>query len=161
MNEIQDTLNLDESDMNKLPSGLNILTILTYIACGLGMLSAIYSYFTVCKSAEKLANQELPEIGGAFGKFMDASVEMAQKSCENNMLVTLITVVGLVLCFVGAMMMRNLKKQGFILYIIGEIVPPVALLILLGMNGMMAIFGFSIPIIFVILYATQRKYLVN
>jgi hypothetical protein len=44
-NQLQDTLNLEESDMKTVPPMLNVLTILTYIGCGFGFLGAIYSFW--------------------------------------------------------------------------------------------------------------------
>ena len=39
--QAKDMLNLEQSDMQKLPQMLNILTIFTYIGCTLGGISAI------------------------------------------------------------------------------------------------------------------------
>lgn len=38
VNEAKDFLNSGDKDMKKLPQMLNVLTILTYIACGVGAL---------------------------------------------------------------------------------------------------------------------------
>ncbi len=50
LNQAKDALNLEGKDMNKLPQGLNVLTILTYIGCALGAISAIWSYISAAAS---------------------------------------------------------------------------------------------------------------
>lgn len=159
IDQIKDTLNLEEQDMKGLPTMLNVLTILTYIGSGFGILSAIYGYFTNCKTAEQLAEQELPEIGGFFGKIMNESLDTIMKQCDNRLVILIATLVTSVLCILGAAMMRNRKQQGFIIYTAGELLGPLAMALILGFSGMM-ILGFIFPVIFIILYATQRKYLV-
>jgi len=76
--------------------------------------------------------------------------------------IMLLTLVGVGLCLWGALEMRKLKKQGFMLWVIGEFLPIIGGLIFIG-TGMVS--GFSmiwliIPVIFLILYLVQRKYLV-
>jgi hypothetical protein len=61
--------------------------------------------------------------------------------------------------------MRKLKKDGFWIYTAGEILPLIGNFILLGTaqyTGVgSVIIGVAIPLVFIILYAMQRKYLVN
>ncbi|MBL7772458.1 MAG: hypothetical protein JNM95_06345 [Chitinophagaceae bacterium] len=162
--KIQDTLNLEESDLQKLPSGLNVLTILTYIGSGLGLLGGIYNYFTVCSTVEKMeAMGDNSAMSGAIGKMVEEAMKSAQKQCDNRTAIAIITVVTCILCFVGAMQMRNRKKSGFLIYSVGELLGPLAMIFFIG-SGMFAGFqliGVIIPILMVILYATQRKHLIN
>ncbi len=162
-NQTLDSLNLEEKKSTELPWMLNGLTILSYIGCVYGALSGIYNYFTICKSAEKLASQDLPEVGGMIGKMMDSAIELAMKQCENRLAILVITIVTSLLCFFGAFMMRSLKKQGFILYMVGELIAPAALMVILGSAGFtdLMLVGAIVPIVMVIVFATQRKYLVH
>jgi hypothetical protein len=164
-NQLQDTLNLEESDMKTVPPMLNVLTILTYIGCGFGFLGAIYSFFTVCQSAKKLNDLDTDVIGsGTLGKMMDGAIDMAIKQCDNKTIILIITILATALCVFGAIQMRGLKKQGFIIYCIGELLLPIATIVLLGgasMMGALMITGLIIPIVFIILYATQLKFLKN
>jgi hypothetical protein len=60
--------------------------------------------------------------------------------------------------------MRKLKKSGYLLYVIGELAPLIITAVILGfslMGGMAILFSGIVAIVFVILYSTQRKYLVN
>ncbi len=148
-----------------LTSGLNVLTILTFIGCGIAFLSGIWSFMTAAKSYKGL--QE------AQGKLQDAPawakklagpemLEIARKTMENKVPMLLLTMAGVVLCTWGAIEMRKLKKQGFILWVVGEFVPLLGSFVFLGAGVFMgfALFGLIFPVLFLILYATQRKHLV-
>jgi hypothetical protein len=58
-----------------------------------------------------------------------------------------------------------LKKQGFLIYTVGEILPIISFAIFIGFGGLFggftAILTSFVAVIFIILYATQRKHLVN
>lgn len=152
---------LSSDDQPKgLPGMLNGLTILTIIASAFAMISAFYSYFTVCKSVEKIADQEMPDVGGAMGKMINDSLDTLVKQCDNRLVILVATLATSALCLFGALLMRKLKKQGFMVYLIGELVGPSAMLVILG-SSMMMVMGMIFPLLFIILYATQRKYLVN
>ncbi|MEZ5045646.1 MAG: hypothetical protein R2831_01495 [Chitinophagaceae bacterium] len=165
LNEIQDTLNLEEHDFKKLPSNLNVLTILTYIGSAFAFIGGIYSYFTICKSVEKMNSIDLDDLGGGMmQKMVEGSMVLAEKQCDNKLLILIATLLCTALCFWGAMQMRNLKKQGFLIYSVGEILLPIITIILLGsgsMGGLLMITGLIIPILFIILYYTQRKHLIH
>lgn len=119
------------------------------------------------------ADQSYKDIVAAQDKMADAPkwaksfmgpemVEMAKKSAENKLPIMLLTLVGAGLCLWGALEMRKLKKQGFMLWVIGEFLPIIGGVIFVGMGmftGLSAI-GFVFPLIFLILYLVQRKYLV-
>jgi hypothetical protein len=60
--------------------------------------------------------------------------------------------------------MRKLKKEGFYIYTVGELIPVIAGALLLGFstqfNGVMSyIIGLGIPVLFIILYANNLKHL--
>lgn len=159
--KIQDTLNLEESENQALPSGLNVLTILTFIGSAYGILGGIYSYFTICSSIEKMEMLGDNGLKGTLGDMMQKAIDMAHKQCDNRLAILIITLITCALCIVGAIQMRGRKKSGLVIYAIGELVAPIALLSLMG-AGMMAGFqlvGLIIPVIFVALYASQRKHL--
>jgi purine-cytosine permease-like protein len=100
--------------------------------------------------------------GGLLSKMVSGSVDLAMKQCDNKMIILIITLVSLLLCFLGALQMRKLRKTGFNVYTVGELLLPVATIFILGSNSIMGaavVSGLLIPIIFVILYSTQYKYL--
>jgi hypothetical protein len=89
---------------------------------------------------------------------------MAQKNYENRVPITLIGVLGIGLCFFGALQMRKLKMQGYYLYLVGEILPLIGSVIFLGMaslSGVPGIITIVFLLLFILLYTLQRKYLVN
>ncbi|HMC99791.1 MAG TPA: hypothetical protein VKH37_06555 [Ferruginibacter sp.] len=158
-------LDNDAYEKKKLPSGINVLTILTFIGCGLNFLTTV----------------GLPWLNKVFLGFMDDAMKkkdlsekkLADLTRKKEMIVLVqdnlpavmaITFAGLALCFVGALWMRKLKKDGFWLYVAGEIAPLIAIPLVLGSyrNDMVeTVINLVVPVTFVILYATQRKHLVN
>jgi hypothetical protein len=151
-----------------LPGMLNTLTILTFIGCGISYLSAIYSFFTSGNIEKQMA--ELQEAQDKMGdselgtKIMESSMEMVQKTYDYRFVLLLSGILFTTLCLIGAMQMRKLKKSGFPLYVIGEIAPVILTVALIGFNllgGITLIVSGIVAVVFVILYATQRKYLVN
>lgn len=140
-----------------LPSMLNVLTILTFIGCAFMSFSLVTNYFFDCdkliEQAEAMRNMDLP-----FSKFFDWQLDSVNFYCENKVLINLVSAVGIILCFLGALQMRKLKKIGLILYIMGELLLPIISLILLMNNSIaQGLIGLIIPMIFVILYATQKN----
>ena len=161
--QIQNILNPEDFEEKKIPSFLNVLTILTYVGCGLTVLSAIYNYFSVCQLADQLASKEMPQVGGIIGKMMESAVEMSVKQCDNRLVILVSTIASTLICFFGAYLMRQLKKQGFIIYTIGELIGPASMMVVLGMSSMggAMIFGLVMNVVFVILYASQRNFLIH
>ncbi len=165
-----DTLNYDENNKPKLSSGLNVLTILTFIGCGLQLLGSAYSFLTAQKSYEGMdeviAQMNSPEMPGWAKSMMgdpEHFREMITKGYENRIPILLLSLVAVALCFYGALQMRKLKKQGYLLYVIGEILPFLVQVLFIGMfvlTGATGIFFICIAILFILLYTMQRKNLV-
>ena len=150
----------------KLPSSLNTLTILTYIGCGISLLGSLWGFINAKSGYDKLA--QLQESGDldkvpSFMKGMvgPEAVNMARKAYENRLPMLIIGLVAVLLCLYGASQMRALKKQGFYIWLIGEVLPVITPIIFIGTMAFsgFAIFGCLIPVLFIILYYTQLKYL--
>ncbi len=160
-----DQINFSEEDKPTLSTGLNVLTILTFVGSGILLISSIWTFMSAEKSYESIVKaQENMASAPAWVKGMmgPEMVEMAKKTMENKIPILLLNLVGVALCAYGAMEMRKLKKQGFILWLAGEVVPIIASFLFVGIGVFK---GFSsiillFPIIFIILYAVQRKNLV-
>jgi hypothetical protein len=77
----------------------------------------------------------------------------------------IVGIIAAVLCIVGAIMMRKFKKDGFWIYAGGEILPLIAGFILMGTaqyTGVTSVIaGVGLPLLFIILYLMQRKYLTH
>jgi hypothetical protein len=153
-----------QEEPRKLPDMLNVLTILTLIACGLGGLWCIYGYFTARSGYEKLVQLQgsvdsMPDYARRF--ITPDAIEMARKAYENRLPIFILSLISYVLCAYGAIQMREYKKSGFALYLVGELLPLVATIIFLSAGAFLGfgLFGLVIPAVFIILYATQLKYL--
>lgn len=144
LDQAKDALNLEEKDMKKLPQMLNVLTILTYIGCGLGVLFILFAFLGV--------------------GFLSS---LAPKSSEGSAIASTVTnyatlslvasLVGIALCFFGAMKMRNLLKVGFFIYVAGQLIPIIFTFATVGVTfGITAV---VIPLVFIVLYAMQLKFL--
>jgi hypothetical protein len=164
-NPSADVLSFDNEQKPALPSSLNVLTILTFVGCGLAFLGGIWNYVRADKAYQDIvaAQEKLTEAPAWAKKFMGPEmVEMARKSADNKLPILLLTLVGAGLCLYGAMEMRKLKKQGFALWAAGEYLPVVGGFIFVGsvfFSGF-ALIGLAIPIIFTILYALNKKHLI-
>jgi hypothetical protein len=169
MTDIQqtaDTMNW-EVDKKKLPETLNVLTILTFIGCGVFGLFSLWGFTQAQNNLNKVLEMQnnmdnIPD----FAKRMMGphAVEMAQKAYDNRLPILLLTLVSYALCVYGAAQMRGRKKQGFYIYLLGELaLPIVTSAIFLGVTalsgGFTILIGWGIIAIFIILYATQLKHL--
>ena len=154
---------LDEP--RKLPEMLNVLTILTFIGSGLGILTNLYYLVAARKLYDaSMANQEKMDAAPAIIRNMQGPdpIGVIQRTYDNRIPIGLLGIVACVLCIVGAVQMRKLKKTGFYIYLIGEILPLIVTYIFIGvaaLSGLRLIFSVLFIAIFVILYATQTKYL--
>jgi hypothetical protein len=160
-----DVLTLDEEGKSKIPSGLNVLTILTFIGCGVfGLLTVLMPviYKFLLNIMDKAASS-----GKEFSEKELADMEKGRAAIElvtNNMVpMIIIGLVGIVLCFIGALWMRKFKKDGYWLYVAGELMPIIAGFFILGSKQYTGVssyvIGIGIPLLFVVLYTLQRKYL--
>jgi hypothetical protein len=168
---MSDFANEFENELNKkkLPTGINVLTILTFIGNGLGVFSAIWNYY---KSEKSLADLEAMANKPDFNKMPDfvkkmaspEAIEMVQKMVANKLPVLIINIIGCTLCVYGAIEMRKLKISGFYTYLLGSILPFIAMFIIIGasfFNGFGVYFGIGITVLFILLYSFQVKYLTN
>ena len=165
--EIPTTDILDDELTPPLPKSLKVLTLLTFIGCGVSALltllmpmlyDLILSFLDKAKDSGKdFSNKEIADMEKA-----KAVIELAK---QNAVPLLIIGLIGIALCFFGALWMRKLKKEGYWLYVAGEISPLIASVIILGSSQFRdtssIIFSIAIPVVFVILYTLQRKHLVK
>lgn len=154
--------NIFEEKKDQLPQMLNVLTILTFVGSGLTLLMSILNYFNAEKSYKQTleAQSKLQDSPAFVQKMMGPEMlELTRLSLENKLPLFLFNLIGVALCAFGAVEMRKLKKQGFALWLTGELVPIFVSYIIIGasvFNGLAAL-GLIFPLAFIVLYATQLK----
>ena len=145
--------------------GLKTLTVLTFIGSGIALLYIIFT--------PALLNWSLKMMDQAQSSGREMSASDLQKIADGRRAIELaranlvplmiVGIVATIACIVGAMWMRKLKKDGFYIYLAGEILPIIAGFVLMGMNQYTGVFsmviGLAIPIVFIILYSVNVKYL--
>jgi hypothetical protein len=149
---------------DRLPPTLNVLTILTIIWNAFSILSlfgsfalAPFGYRNAINNQDAIDNMP-PIVKSLLGNTREA----ARLAYENRVPILLIGLLGVALCFIGALQMRRRKRSGFVLYILGDLAPIASLLfttVASTFAGITIAFGYGIALLFVILYATQLKYL--
>ena len=143
--------NTSSNDVAKRPGFLTVLCILTFVGSGLGVLGGIL---------------------GLIGSSALASLVPA----GGSVLSSLAGLVASGLCLFGAIQMWGLKKQGFMLYLIGCVIaivmPFISALTMPSVGGAFgdalaaaawtgAFTGLAINALFVILYNINKKHLIN
>lgn len=154
---------LHHEEPKKLPTGLNVLTILTFIGCAWDLYNTLSNFFSGRKGIEEIekAEEQLADAPAWAKSFAGPEVkEMMTQAYDNRVALVAIGLVAVALCIYGAIQMRKLKKEGYTLWLIGEVLPYIgtAILIPAFFKTMFAYFAI-IPIIFIILYTIQRKHL--
>lgn len=166
----QDNLQESAFDKKELPTGLNVLTILTFIGCAIGLLSSVWSFISAKKSyderdkvMDQMNNPDMP----SFAKKMMGDPEqfmlMITKGYENRIPILIVSLISIVLCFVGTLQMRKLQKQGFLIYTIGQLLGIVSVIFFIGtfmVTTTSFLIAAAIGIIFIAMYAVNRKHLV-
>ncbi len=158
---------LEAFDEKKNLGTLKTLTVLTFIGCGFAFLGAIWGFFNAQKSyetMEKLINGGDIEKMPSFLRSMYSAdaLEVLKKNYENRVPILVIYLVSTTLCLYGAIKMRQLKAEGFIAWLIGELLPLLGSVIFIGaigFKGFSFYLGVIIMVVFIALYASQRKHL--
>ncbi|WP_290792519.1 hypothetical protein [Flavihumibacter sp. UBA7668] len=158
-------LNPFEEEKKKLPTMLNVLTILTFIGSAIMLISIPISKFFIgfAKKAmedpatmERMSDKEIAE--------MEKGVRVFDLMEANATPIWIVTILGAALCVYGAIQMRKLKKDGYFIYLVGEILPIIGFAIILGFSNYFTttssyFSNLGIPLLFIILYTTQLKHL--
>ena len=143
---------MEETNETTRPAFLKVLCILTWVGSGIGLISGLLAI--IGSSASESAIRSL---GDATLENMKM-IQYAGLACK-------------VLCIIGSVMMWQLKKAGFFIYLIGEVAPLVLSFILLGSlastggpvtGGIAAaagVIGAIFPVAFVIMYAANLKHM--
>jgi len=146
----------------QLPTTLNVLTWLTFIWNGLCFILAFWGFVGAQANYDRTVKaQDTLDSAPDWARKMAGPhpVETARAMLDNRLPILVIGLLACFLCFFGALQMRKLKKAGFSIYILGDVVG-YAIGIFIGFDTF-ASFGYIVAILitvlFAILYATQLK----
>jgi hypothetical protein len=163
-NNTNDVLTNEALPKATLPQGLNVLTILTFIGCAFYALATLATPWLMnfsLKMMDKAASGSA-DLSQAKVAELEQSRALIELTKANMIPLLAIGLIGIGLCFAGALMMRKYKKDGFWIYVAGQIIPLVGSFALLGtkqFTGVTSYIGLIFPIVFIVLYSLQRKHL--
>jgi hypothetical protein len=151
--------------IKKIPELLKVLCILTFIGCAFSLGSAVYNFATIDKQVNDMESkiQKVEDSGSTMAvDIMQSAQATLIKVQQNKVPTVVVSVFACLLCLVGAIMMWNMKKNGFFIYTVGELLPTIYTFVFIGIgSGLFSVitsaFSVVIPLVFVILYATQLK----
>ncbi len=157
----------DKNANNQAPGALKTLTVLTFVGCGILALLTLINSLNAKRgidAMEKLQGSEqlekMPDFFKSF--YTPEAMALARTRYENIVPLTIIGLVSLGLCVFGAIQMRSLQKQGYFLWIIGNVLFFIGDAIFVGTASFSG-FAFYLTVaffaLFFILYSTQLKYL--
>jgi hypothetical protein len=158
------------SPVPERPQFLTVLCILTWIACGFMFVTTLMNV-VIQPSPEQI--ERIREANPAAADQLEEAIE--QQGHSGQIANTSITLAALLVSAFGAYGMWKLRKRGFLLYICGELLPYLGLLIvgtgslaasasMTGMTeeafvamaiGIMVVFD----LIFILLYASNLKHM--
>jgi len=149
----------------KLPDTLNVLTILTFIGCGIGFIASVIYFFNAQNIYDSaVAAQDRMDKAPEWAKSLQGPdpIGIARHTLDNKLPIFVLGLVATSLCLYGAIQMRQWKKNGFTIYLIGELLPLLTSFLFIGastLTGFRGIMAFFFTGLFIILYATQLKHL--
>lgn len=125
---MEEITNLSETQSNspKRSQLLTVLCILSFIMCGIKILSSVYSIYQNSPEAMQNSIEQVRAINPEMADQMENNfIEM-----QNNMYLKLspyLEVLYTLLSLVAVLMMWNYKKKGFYIYSVAEIIPYISL----------------------------------
>lgn len=140
------------------PGFLTALCILTWVGCGISLIVSIMAYIAA-KAAMALA--------GGFSSLAGTEGEKAMSELNNGMTNVYLSlgasVVGVLLCLFGSIMMWKLNKKGYFVYIAGQVLPIIGTFAFAipgaSMGAMTYVMALIFPILFIVLYGLNLKHM--
>ena len=160
-------IELNSEGKQIIPSGIKTLTTLTFIGSGLSLVIVGLTPFLnkLFLGFMEKARTSGSELTAKQIEDMEKGQAVMELKSANMIPLMVIGFVSIALCVLGAVWMRKLKKDGFWIYVGGELLPVVGNFILLGTDQFTGVssvvMAVAIPLVFIALYFRQMKYLVN
>lgn len=159
---------MENTELKKRPTFLTVLGILSFIGIGFAVIGGIWNMLTLESSKQLMTSlgnmSEELDASGALGGAMNEVMEGVKKLLDWGYVIYSIQIIAALICLVGVLQMWKLKKIGYYIYIVGEILPAIATFVLIGgfgpLGGMVAMLASLIfPILFIILYGLNLKHM--
>jgi hypothetical protein len=143
---------------NTRPKFLTTLCILSFIGSGLGILGGIYNLVTLPTqiAAIKGLGSLASGLGGDLGKELSSQIESLEKY---GMVSAGLSLAGSLVCLFGVIQMWKLVKNGYFIYIGGQLLAIVGTFLIMGTSWMAGPIGMIFPLIFIALYGLNLKHL--
>ena len=144
----------------KRPMFLQVLCILTFVGAGLGIAQSLFTIFIV--GAFDNAMNTLADLDS--GPFVDEF----QNSYRWTKISYILNLVGSLLCLAGALIMWRLRKYGYFIYVLGQLLPLIGSFMVMnafstGFLGGLGFIGLALgaifPIGFIIMYGLNLKHM--
>ncbi|MDF2438569.1 MAG: hypothetical protein K0Q95_2945 [Bacteroidota bacterium] len=154
--------NMETAVPAKRPQFLNVLCILSFIGTGIGIIMGVYHLATAGASQEAIA--ALDSMGGedmAAIPGMESMMDGAIAAAKYAYVLAALEIVCNLLCLFGVLQMWKLKKMGFYIYLVAQLIAIVAPLILVGgglFGGLMLVMAIF-PIAFIVMYGLNLKHM--
>ena len=143
---------------------LTVICVLTFISCGWGLIQSLWSLCTLESQKEKTQKQieQIEQMGdGSFANFSLQGAEYGMQLLENiPAQILLIAFLGIEL--LGTIWMWQLRKKGFYLYVLSNILLLLFPLIFAGLTSFTTIIlaiGGVFTALFIVLYALNLKHM--
>lgn len=166
MNDVLDD-GYDGTFEKKRPVFLTVLCILTYISCGYAFLMSLWRLATGGDTEQSL--NRLKNMPQFQDEVPEKIMKGIQKMAEWQVTADLLALGNVALCLAGALLMWKLRKSGFYLYVVGQILPFVSLFGMYSVVQNVPIFGMAMLIVsifvalfaiaFIIMYAVNLKHM--
>jgi hypothetical protein len=144
------------------PTFLSVLCILAFIGNGLGILQGLFIWMMSGFYARLFT--------GLSNSLNTGKSEMriVEKVLNGLSWWAISIVIGSLICLAGAIIMWRLKKSGYLLYILGQILPLLGVLFFFlgaipgpssGGSMIFVLFSSILPIAFIVMFGLNQKYL--
>ena len=159
------TQNPFEAQGKKIPASLNVITILTFIGSAIQLFSMPLAKIGMNLTKKALENPDtMDSLSAEQLEEMEKGVRVFDLMEANAIPLWIITILATALCVYGAIRMRKLKKEGFYIYTLGEFLPLIGGIIILGFANQFTgissyVAGIGIPVLFTVLYAAHLRYM--
>lgn len=170
---IDNSFNNDLSATPARPQFLSVLCILSWVMCGIMLVLSLMGL--AMKPSAETQKEQIEQIR-QFNPEAAAQMEsaIAEQGGGGQMLSTILGILAIGLCFYGVLMMWKLKKTGFYIYLAGELLPYIGMLMggAAAMSALSAMGGAAqtagaivialmviVDIVFIALYAINLKHM--